>query len=218
MSASGLRSAAWEKRYELLVGLILGVIVLYSLVQLIIYMVHSDGTKARFVGLPIPVQILPAEFRQLSESVGASGTIQPSEYTVITAKVVGRVEDVPVDLGSVVKPGTLLVGIDDSLYKAQLDSATEAYIHASNQLDRMRRLFEENLATVVNLDMTQAAKSTVLQNLISARIALANTKIRSPADAVVLQRGINPGQFTSTDEELMELGAVYPAMLVVDVG
>ena len=218
MSAVGLRGAAWEKRYELIVGLVLGTIVLCALARLVIYLVHSDGSKARFVGLPIPVQILPAEFRPLTESVGASGTIQPSMYTVVTAKVVGRVVDVPVDLGSIVKPGTLLVSVDDSLYKAQLKSATETYDHASNQLERIERLFKDKLASVVEVEIARAAKAAALQSLVSAQIDLANTKIRSSADAVVLQRVVNPGQFTRLDEVLIELGVIEPAMMVAEVG
>src|SRR5579862_5603352 len=100
MSVAQIRSAAWDKRYELLAGLILGLIVLVELARLAVYLVHSDGNKARFVGLPIPVQILPAGFRQLNESIGGSGTIEPSLYTVVTSKVSGRVLAVPVDLGT----------------------------------------------------------------------------------------------------------------------
>ena len=218
MSAVGLRDAAWEKRYELVVGLVLGIIVLYTLARLLMYLVHSDGSKARLVGLPIPVQTLPARFLELNETIGAIGSVEPSMYAAMTAKVIGRVVDVPVDLGSIVKPGTLLVSVDDSIYKAQLRFATETYGHASNQLERIERLFKDKLASVVEVELAQAAKATALQSLVSAQLALANTVIRSPTDAVVLQRVVNPGQFTRLDEVLIELGVIEPAMMVADVG
>ena len=218
MNAARLRDAAWKKRHELIVGLVLGIIVLCALARLAFYLVHSDGSKARLVGLPIPVQILPAQFRQLHESIGASGTIEPSMYAVMTAKVTGRVVDVPVDLGSTVKPGALLVSVDDSIYKARVKSATETYDHASNQLERIERLSKNNLASIVDVEIARAAKAKALQSLVSAQIDLANTMIRSPADAVVLQRAVNPGQFTRLDEVLIELGVIEPAMMVAEVG
>jgi len=218
MSVAQWRDAAWEKRYELIVGLILGIVVLVALGRLVIYLVHSDGTKARLAGLPIPVQILPASFRQLHESIGASGTIEPSTYAVITAKVSGRVLDVPVDLGSLVKPGALLVSIDDTIYKARLKAATEAYDHASNQLDRLERLFDDHLATLAEVEIARAAKAEASQALIFAQISLANTQVRSPADALVLQRVANPGQFTKVDEVLFELGIIEPVVMAAAVG
>lgn len=218
MSAAQWRDAAWEKRYELIVGFILGLIVLIALTRLVIYLVHSDGTKARLVGLPIPVQILPASIRQLHESIGASGTIEPSVYTVVTAKVSGRVIDVPVDLGSLVKPGALLVSIDDTVFKARLRYATEAYDHASNQLGRLERLLKEHLATPVEVETARAAKAKASQALLFAQINLANTKVRSPAEALVLERVANPGQFTKVDEVLFELGVIEPVVMVADVG
>ncbi|HTY57153.1 MAG TPA: efflux RND transporter periplasmic adaptor subunit [Candidatus Binataceae bacterium] len=217
MSIAQWRNAAWEKRYELLIGLVLGVVVFFELARLVVYLVHSDGSKARIVGLPIPVQILPVSFHQLHESIGASGAIEPSVYTIVTAKVNGRVLDVPVDLGHMVKPGSLLVRVDDTLYRARLKFANESYEHAAHQLERIERLYKDQLASIVQLEAAQASKAQAYQTLVSAQINLANTTIRSPADAVVLERAINPGQFTHTDQVLIELGIIQPAMMVVGV-
>ena len=218
MSFAQIRSAAWHKRYELLVGLLLGLIVFVSLVRLVVYLVHSDGNKARLVGLPIPVQILPVSFRQLNESIGGSGTIEPSVYTIVTSKVSGRVLAVPVDLGAAVKPGTLLVSVDDTIYRARLRYATAMYDHASKQLERAERLYKDNLALIVQVESARASKANAYQTLLSAQLNLSNTAIRSPSEGVVLARTINPGQFARVDQTVIEIGTIEPAMMVVDVG
>lgn len=211
------REGIWEKRYELIVGLVLCIVITYALAQMVIYLLHSDAQKARLVKLPIPVQVLPATVSQLQESIGAAGIIQPSVYITMTAKVTGRVVKVPVDLGTIVKPGGILVQLDDSLYAAKLNSAKETYDHASRQLERMEKLLNDNLGSAVEVELARIAKANARQSMVAAEIDLANTLVRSPALAVVLNRTVNPGEFTRLDQSMIELGVIRPVMMVAGV-
>ncbi len=211
------REGIWEKRYELIIGLILLTAVMYAFVQMVVYLLHSDGQKARFARLPIPVQVLPATARQLRESIGAAGTIQPKLYITMTARVTSRVLKVPVDLGTVVKPGGILVQLDDSVYAASLNSAKEAYDHAFKQLARMERLLNDDFASPLEVELARSAKADAWQSMVAAEIDLANTVVRSPALAVVLSRTVNPGEFARLDESMIQLGVIRPVMMVAAI-
>ena len=169
------------------------------------------------VRLPVSVQTAPATVKTLHETVGASGYIEPSMPLFLTAKVVSRVVSVPVDLGVVVQPGALLVQLDPHLYEAKLASARVVSEHTRNQLQRMMSLERMNFASAVQVEDARVAAANAQDALISAQIDLANTKVLSPAPAVVLQRSINPGEMTKIDQDLILLGIIDPMMMVAQV-
>ena len=169
------------------------------------------------VQLPVSVHTAPATVKTLHETVGASGYIEPSMPVFLTAKVISRVVSVPVDLGVVVKPGALLVQLDPHLYEAKLEAARVVYEHARNQLQRMLSLEKMNFASAVQVEEARVAAANAQDALISAQINLTNTKVLSPAPAVVLQRSINPGEMTKIDQELILLGIIDPIMMVAQV-
>jgi membrane fusion protein, multidrug efflux system len=172
---------------------------------------------AEAVHLPVSVQTAAATVKTLHETVGASGYIEPSMPVFLTAKVISRVISVPVDLGVVVKPGALLVELDPHLYEAKLAAARVVYEHAHNQLQRMISLEKMTFASAVQVEDARVAAANAQDALISAQINLTNTKVLSPAPAVVLQRSINPGEMTKIDQELILLGIIDPVMMVAQV-
>jgi len=181
---------------------------------------HADPDKPepeKKTDLPASVQTAPATVKTLHETVGASGYIEPSMPVFLTAKVVARVVSVPVDLGVVVKPGTLLVQFDPRLYDAQLNSARVVFTHTHNQLLRMLSLEKMNFASAVQVEDARVAEANAQDALITAQINLTNCKVLSPAPAVVLQRSINPGEMTKIDQELILLGIIDPMMMVAQV-
>lgn len=127
-----------------IVGLLLGASTAAVLAYALFYVAHTVQKDARLVGLPIPVQTVPATVRILHEAIGASGVIQPSMPIVLTAKVISRVIKVPYDLGAVVKPGDLLVDLDPRLYEANLNSARVNYDHDHRQVERLEALMRKN--------------------------------------------------------------------------
>ncbi|MGA7127382.1 MAG: hypothetical protein WBZ19_13815, partial [Chthoniobacterales bacterium] len=94
--------------FDIVLGILLTLIVLVAAAVMLKYLVFTDATKARPVGLPIPVQTLPAAVTTLREVVGASGTMGESTDAFLTNRVVARVLSVPVDVGNVVQKGALL--------------------------------------------------------------------------------------------------------------
>lgn len=205
------------KRKEFVVGLLLGAMTCAMLLATAYHLTHVVQKDARIVGLPIPVQTVPVAVRTLHETIGASGVTQPGMPVEMTAKVVSRVLSVPVDLGAVVKPGTLLVQLDPQLFQANLATARLSYEHAHRQLARIESLAKQNFASAVALEDARTAAAAARQAVIAAEIDLSNCTVRSPAPAVVLNRYINPGEFTQTDQHLIELGVLDPVLMAAQV-
>jgi membrane fusion protein, multidrug efflux system len=207
-----------KTRYSDLVGgLLLGLVTVGVLSYTAYYLTHTVQADARLVSLPLPVQTVRASVRTLHETIGASGSIQPSMPVTLTAKVVSRVIKVPVDLGAVVKPGDLLVQMDRKLFEADLESARASYYHAQKQLQRMDALMLRHYASEVDLEKARTDAAAARDAMVRAEIDLANTRIVSPVTAVVLEREVNPGEITRLDQNLIQLGVIDPVMMVAQV-
>jgi membrane fusion protein, multidrug efflux system len=198
--------------------LLLGAIIIGAVGSALLYTVRTDGSAARAAGLPLPVQMLPATITTLRETIGASGILQPSMPLTLTAKVVSRVLKVPVDIGFVVKPGDLIVGLDDRLFEANLAAAKATYDHSRAQRIRLENLLAQGFAAATDVESARVAEATARAAIVKAEIDLSNTRITSPAAAVVLNRDVNPGEITALDETLFNLGILDPVLMVAEVG
>jgi HlyD family secretion protein len=172
---------------------------------------------------PLPARYVVAEVSKgdVTETVQATGTVQPILQVNIGAQVNGRVTRVAVDFNSIVKKGDVLAEIDPTIYGAQV-SATQANIAAQKaqlesakanaeasrlNFERVQKLFEQNLASKGELDaargsyeVTKATAEASLATIGATRAQLtqgltnvAFTKIYSPVDGIVVTRGVDPG-------------------------
>lgn len=157
----------------------------------------------------------------IAEKVQATGAVQPLLQVNVGSQVNGRVTKVLVDFNSMVKKGDVLAEIDQTVYGAQvsqtqaqllaqrarLESAKASYEVAKVNFERTQRLFKENLASKAELDATKgqfdmgaaevasakAQISAIEAQLTQSVTNVGYTKIVSPVDGVVVNRGIDPG-------------------------
>lgn len=199
-------------RRRFVIWLIIAIIVVVFAAASVRRVVQTKQSDARLADMPIPVQTQPAQVKPIDEVIGASGTIQPSVTVTLTAKVIARVLQVPIDVGSVVKPGDLLVTLDPRLYEANLASAKVAYEHAKNQVAREQSLAARHFASAMDVETAEVTAASTYAQMVSADIDLSNTRITSPAPAVVLSRTVNPGEMTRVDEQVLQLGVLDPVL------
>jgi RND family efflux transporter MFP subunit len=192
---------------------LLGIITVGLLAAAVHRVAHTVQKDARVLRLPIPVQALPAKVESIQQILGASGTIEPSYPVVVTARVVARVLKVPVDEGVVVQPGELLARVDPELYQVALAKAQAEYDHAHKQLLRMESLATKDFASANDVELARVAEADALDALVNAKVNLSNTRVLSPAPAVVQKRFVNPGEMTKENEDLFELGVLDPVMM-----
>jgi membrane fusion protein (multidrug efflux system) len=206
-----------KRRWEIVLGILLVLIAGGALVVMLKYFVQTDGLKARPVGLPIPVQALPAKVTSLHEVIGASGTTAESRDALLTNRVIAKVLKVPVEVGNIVKQGDLLAQMDDRLFVSAVDHARLDLDHTTKQLDRMLVMQQKGFASAVEVENAQTAKAAAEEALVQAEFDLTNTRITAPASAIVMERSINPGEITSVGNEAFKLGIIEPVYMVAQV-
>ncbi|HEY1583704.1 MAG TPA: efflux RND transporter periplasmic adaptor subunit [Chthoniobacterales bacterium] len=162
---------------------------------------------------PIPVTTEKATRRTIVETVSATGKIQPETEVKISPEVAGEIIDLPVEDGTEVKKGDLLLKIRPDSYKALLEQQQaaistaesvsgqqKAAVEKSEQdLKQAKDLYQKKLISQTEMLAAQttydAAKSMYQSGLHSiegakasssqARDQLSKTTIFSPLDGVV---------------------------------
>jgi HlyD family secretion protein len=144
----------------------------------------------------------------ISQSVTATGKIEPVDTVTVGSQVSGIIKNLYVDFNSTVKKGDLLAQLDKTLLQATLDQYNGALQSAESQLsyakvnyERQDFLFNNGAISKADHDVAlntyNTAKASVLTSRAQVKSAEKNlsfTDIYSPIDGVVLNRNISIGQ------------------------
>jgi HlyD family secretion protein len=144
----------------------------------------------------------------ITQSVAANGTLNPVTLVSVGSQVSGIVSKLYADFNDHVKAGQVLLELDPTLNRAQLQqseanvaSARASYELAQANEARMRGLYAQEYVTRQDLDTAvQALKAAKAQldvaeaQVVRDRRNLDNTVIRSPVSGVVVSRLVDVGQ------------------------
>lgn len=136
------------------------------------------------------------------------GMLEWSQVTALALPVSGVVHLVPGQPGQRVARGDLLLSLEPTLFQAQVMEAraeaerqTEEEAEARRDLERVKELYARTVSSTTELDnarlrqaRAQAALTAAQARLERARRLLAESELRAPYDALILERRVNPGQ------------------------
>lgn len=155
-----------------------------------------------------------------------SGRLEAVDRIDVRARVGGAVQSTHFAEGELVKPGDLLVTIDPAPYaaevqrlEAQVASAEARVSLTTSDLERGRRLSDQAIVTVRDLDVranafkeAKAALDGAKAALETARLNLGYTQVRAAVGGRVGRREITPGNLVTAGAA----GAVLTTLVSVD--
>lgn len=165
------------------------------------------GCKKNTSDNAITIQLAPVERRNIVVSAQANGAIEPVNVVEVKSKASGVVTRMPVDIGSVVRTGDLLVQIDardvQNQYNqaaANLNSARVSEQVAAAQLKRSRELFNQRIITAQENEaatLTYANASSAVvgarTNLDLAKQRLEDATVRAPISGTIIAKTASLG-------------------------
>ena len=159
--------------------------------------------------------------RDIIHKVNASGVIQPEEEVQITSMVSGWITKITVIEGDTVNSGQHLISIDKKQYQAAYDQAlsqvksSKANLkNITSQLNRTKKLFEQNLISNQEIEQIEASYELALSQVDQANAALlsredelSKTKLVAPKYGIVTS--------LTKEEGEMALGGMFnPGVLM----
>ncbi len=208
-----MKTAKNNKKKKIIFFSVLGIIILATI---ILVATKSGGEKI------IKVTTEEVTRRTITQTVTATGSINPIDKVIITPEVTGEIVELPVQEGDKVKKGDLLIRIKPDIYIAQRNRAKASLEAAKANLsiskakleqvkseyERVKKLFEKNLASTQELEIAKAnylssegqyraqiaAVKQAEESLAEKEEDLAKTAIYSPLTGTISQLNVELGE------------------------
>ncbi|HTX76881.1 MAG TPA: efflux RND transporter periplasmic adaptor subunit [Terracidiphilus sp.] len=190
-------------------------------------------------------QIVESRQQQLPVSVESTGTVHSREAAVISAQVMGRIQQVLVHEGDEVRAGQTLVVLDDAALRAQVEQAqagvkaaesaqaaaqTDAALAASTlarykQLESQKSVSPQEMdevsrraeAATAALEAARAQTDAVRAQESGARTMLGYTHLVAPFAGMVTARMADPGTMAAPGVPLLQVDQAAALQLQVTV-
>ncbi len=155
----------------------------------------------------------------ITQTVTATGEIQPVNTVNVGSQVSGTIEDIFVDYNSHVNKGDILLTIEPSVLKssvdeakASLDSAKSELAYAESEYKRNQLLYADGFISRAEMEKSQniheQAKQAVNKAQYSYDRAVTNlgyATITSPVDGTVISRKVDKGQTVAASFQTPDL-------------
>lgn len=184
----------------------------------------GKGGKKDAVAMPAKLVIAPEDVLTIQANALASGpvvtgSIQPERKADLRAEVSAVVLQVLKENGDLVRRGDVLVRLDptsirDNLQSAEANvrNATQALDQSERNLQRLKTLRDSGMTSLQALDDAEVRRNAAQSELaasharaVLARQQLDRTVVRAPFDGVVSDRKVSAGDTASVGKELLKV-------------
>ncbi len=184
---------ALSRKKKIIIGAVVGVVVLAAII---------GGIFASRTDTPEVTVVKVEQRRQLRSTVVSSGEVRPIQFMNLTSEVQGRIEEIYVKEGQVVKKGDPLVRLDPN----QFESSTDAQLAALQGAQDDVRSSQTQVSAAQNslsqaqqqLNIAQVAVDNARQGVVTAQTEVDRAQVEVNAANRELKR----------NEELLESGVI----------
>jgi RND family efflux transporter MFP subunit len=166
---------------------------------------------------PVSVQVDTIRQKRIDTQYSYPGTFEPIKETKISAEIQGKINSVPVDMGSIVKAGQTLIQIDNSLLKLQLQSIEVQIEGLLADVKRYSVLAKADAIQGVQLEKAELGlKSAEVQKAILLE-QINKTSIKAPFNGIVTAKMTEMGAFASPGMPLLQITDISRLKFTINI-
>lgn len=163
------------------------------------------------------VQADTIKLQKAEDNISYSGTFEPNKETKISAETQGKINAVLVDVGSSVRTGQVLIQLDNSLLKLQLQTIEVQLEGLEADVKRYTILTDADAIQGVQLEKTiLGLKSAKVQKAILLE-QINKTTIRAPFNGIVTAKLSEVGSFAAPGIPLLQITDIAQLKFTVNV-
>jgi len=151
------------------------------------------------------------------QAVYATGTVEPSVSVPIAPRVAGKLVELKVDEGDVVRKGQVLARLEDANLQKGVEQLQVQESYAKQVYERAESMLTRGVGTTAERDKAladwQAAKAATQRSREEQKFML----LTAPDNGVVIRRDGEIGQFIAINQVLMQLATNAPLRINADV-
>lgn len=158
----------------------------------------------------VPVEIAEVVHVALPQGVSAVGNLRSENSVMLRPEVTGRITEINFNEGGRVKKGQVLIRLDESVDKAQLQQAQANLGLVSSQHRRAITLSKQGFLSKQALDDAYSQLKVQQAAVALAQARLAKTTILAPFDGLAGLRNVSVGDYVSPGSDLVALESIDP--------
>ena len=166
---------------------------------------ESYASTEKKAEAPVSVKTITVEPKTIDAVVSAAGAVSSKNTSVLSSKIMGKVAALNVQEGDYVSQGRLLVKIESGEISAQAFQAQAAYNNAKLQYDRIKRLFDEEASTQMEMDQAMLGLKTAEAGMNAAKAMESYTKITAPISGRIVEKRINLGEMALPGQPILKI-------------
>lgn len=164
-----------------------------------------------------PVQVEVVSRADVARDVATTGLVEPLRTIGVVSQLAGVLESVAVEEGDRVRAGQVLARLAVPEVDAQLASAEVALKVAESAAARSTTLRAAGVITVTEDEAAQAALASARSTRDQLRVRRGFATVTAPADGVVLERRVEPGDVASPQLRLFSVADLSTLVVRVPV-
>ncbi len=153
----------------------------------------------------INIQADTLQLELINYEVSFSGTFEPNKETKISAEIQGKINDVLIDLGSVVKKGQSLMQLDNSLLKLQLQTIEVQIEGLEDDVNRYTILSKADAIQGVQLEKAELGLKSAKVQKATVLEQINKTTIKAPFNGLVTAKLSEEGAFAAPGVPLLQI-------------
>ncbi len=154
---------------------------------------------------PEAVTTITAKQQSWQATIDAVGSVAPIRGVTLSADLPGVVERIAFESGARVAAGAVLVTLDARQERAQLASAEAQRDLAKTNLDRSRRLLEQQVIAQAEFDQVAALYKQAEAAVHLTEASIDRKTIRAPFSGTTGIRRVNVGQYVNSGDPIVPL-------------
>lgn len=151
------------------------------------------------------------------QSLTANGNFAAVKQLDFTAESAGRITQLLVKEGSVVRTGQVLARIDNQVASADLENAQAAVNAAQTDVDRYQKAFASGGVTQKQVDDIKLQYQSAKSRLAASKKNSQNTLLRSPINGVINAKYVELGAYMAAGTKLFEIVDISRLKLITNV-
>ena len=195
------------------------------LIMLLLAGCNNNTNKQDFLDVPVPVLTTPASLLSLEKEVTLSGNIEGYKTLRLGFMVAGKIDYVSAEEGGRVLKNSLLASLDPSGYTIAKELADIQLNQLQDEYDRLKSMYDKNSLSESDFArISFGLQQAKAQQKLHAK-NLADTKLYSPIDGILLKKLAEAGEITGvgiplfvvSDIRKVKVGAFIPENELYDI-
>ena len=169
----------------------------------------SDGRSRQ----AIVVDGIIVGYSEYERTITVPGTILPNEWVELRSEMAGKIVELNIAEGAMVRKGQLLARINDADIKALLQRRVIEEKLAADDEQRKKRMLEINAISVQEYETSLNKLEAIRADIAQSKAMLEKAEVRAPLEGRIGLRYVSPGAFVSVNTTIATLVQDNPLKL-----